>query len=902
MSVTDERALFDACCELPEPERWAWLVANCPDSKLRDRVQRLLCAHDAAESGSGFPSGVAPVWPNQRRIGPYRVLECIGEGAIGQVFLAEQTVPVLRRVAIKVIKLGMDTREVIARFEAERQTLAIMSHPCIAQIFDAGTTDEGRLYFAMEYVPGVPLTDYCETQRLGLRARLALFLDICDGVQHAHQKGIIHRDLKPSNLLVAERDGHPTPKIIDFGVAKATASALQPSDAHTRIGTLIGTPEYMSPEQAQLSPLDIDTRSDVYSLGVVLYQLLVGGLPYRLTGDTATPVQIMNELLATEVRAPSETLRRDQERASRAAAQSGSTPRQHLLAVRGELDWITLKALEKDRNRRYSSVVELAGDLRRYLANEPVLAGPPSRVYRLKKLIVRHQAWAAAIGVVFLATAAFGAVMAFQARELARERDIARFQAARAEASNEFMSLMLEQLGPSGQPMTMAELLDAGVELLDKQYSGDPRFVARMLLQMSRRYRELDDSAREREVLARAESIALAEQDDELLAQVLCASVGNQIASNDLESARTRLVQAKTTAGRVVNPSLDLRVDCLRAEAQILRRGTGRKAALPLLEQARALLEEVGATRGLPYSGTLNDLGYVHFLTGDYRKTLEYDYLIVDAKKRNGRGETLGMAIAVSNLAQTHYRLGEVRRAEELGRQALERMRTLKAPQALPPGATAAYAITLIRMDRASEAEQLLAEAQAQARADDNQFWAAITAFQLGRALLALGRHEESEAQFRMAEAIWSPDPAGNGDRLADLERCRAELDLARDRVPEARARITAVLGKLGFPERGDSPILPAALRTAARIELSAGSAASVERYARAALELAQAVARNPAESADVGEAYLLLGRAQQARSADAAASASFAQAAGSLANGLGAEHRLTVEARQAAG
>ncbi|HEU4517669.1 MAG TPA: serine/threonine-protein kinase, partial [Steroidobacteraceae bacterium] len=302
-----------------------------------------------------------------RRVGAYRVLERIGQGAIGEVYLAEQTTPVVRRVALKVIKLGMDTREVIARFEAERQTLAIMSHPSIAQIYDAGVTESGRPYFVMEHVPGIPLTEYCERHRCSLRSRLALFLEICDGVQHAHQKGIIHRDLKPSNLLVAERDGRPVPKIIDFGVAKATAPGLQPSDAHTRLGHLIGTPEYMSPEQAQLSPLDIDTRSDVYSLGVVLYQLLVGALPYRLTGDTATPAQIRHELLASDIRAPSEVLRREPARSAAMAAQCATTPRSLLRAVRGDLDWIVLKALEKDRNQRYPSVSGFAADVQRHL-------------------------------------------------------------------------------------------------------------------------------------------------------------------------------------------------------------------------------------------------------------------------------------------------------------------------------------------------------------------------------------------------------------------------------------------------------------------------------------------------------------------------------------------------------
>jgi non-specific serine/threonine protein kinase/serine/threonine-protein kinase len=898
MSLASERALFEACVELSADARAAWLEDNVPDAALRERVARLLGAHDEAESGRGFPAGTQPADFLDRRIGPYRVLELIGQGAMGEVYLAEQTAPVVRRVALKIIKLGMDTREVIARFEVERQTLAIMSHPSIAQILDAGATSDGRPYFVMEYVPGVPLTEYCDTRRLDLRARLLLFLEICDGVQHAHHKGVIHRDLKPSNLLVTERDGRPVPKIIDFGVAKATAPGQHPSDAHTRLGHLVGTPEYMSPEQAQASPLDVDTRSDVYSLGVVLYELLVGALPYRVTGDSATPAQVVRELLASDIRAPSQTLRRDPLHMAEVAARLGWSARQVAGALRGDLDWITLKALEKNRNRRYASVAEFAADLRRHLTNEPVLAGPPSTVYRVRKFVTRHRAGVAALAGLFIATSTFGTFMAFQARELARERDQAQFQAARAEASNEFMSLMLEEVGPGGQPLTMVELLDAGVGLLDQQYRDDPRFVARMLLQISRRYMDLQNTTRQDEILARAEAIARSVQDDELLARTHCAMVQTLLEQNQVGRAEARLTAAKAAWARVADPPLELKVDCLRAEADILQRGSDRLAARPVLEEARNLLEQAGATRGLAYTATLTDLGALHFRAGKIKEALEFAYLTRDAFERNGRGGTFGMIMTISNMGQAHYRLGEARLAEELGRQALEKMQAQRAGETAPPALAVAYAITLIRLGRAEEAEPLLAQADAQARSDTNQYMMAQTEFQRGRALLDLGRHAEAESQFAMAEEYWRMDPVGNQDRLMDLEHRRAELALASGLPADARTRIESVLAAM--EARRDSAGLAAALRTAARIEIQVGSAESAERLARTALELATATARDPAQSADVGEALLLLGLAQRAGANLPAARDSLEKAIVALTNGLGAEHRLTLEARDA--
>jgi tetratricopeptide (TPR) repeat protein len=447
--------------------------------------------------------------------------------------------------------------------------------------------------------------------------------------------------------------------------------------------------------------------------------------------------------------------------------------------------------------------------------------------------------------------------------------------------------------------MTMVELLDAGLEMLDRQYRGDPRFVGRMLLQMSRRYEDLQNTARQHEVLARAESIARSLNDDELLARANCAKIRSLVDSNDIEEAAARLEEAKRAAARLARPPVGLTIDCLRGQAEILRTGPDPQAARPVLEKARALLESAGSTRGLPYTSTLTDLGYLHFQAGEYREALELNRLVREALERNGRGGTLAMVVTISNQGQLHYRLGEVVQAEELGRESLARVPTLRETQQLP-AQSLLCAIALIRMDKAAEAERLLTEATAQARADKNEFLAAITTFQRGRALLELKRYDESAAEFLASETYWKRDLTVNRDRLNDLERSRAELALALGRPDEARARIGALLTGLGYRERRDGALLPAALRAAARIELAGGSPAVAERYARAAVELAETVARDPARSADVGEALLLLGLAQREGKNPSPARGSLERAVVSLTNGLGVGHRLTREAQDA--
>jgi WD40 repeat protein/serine/threonine protein kinase len=406
--------IFDAAVELgTSAERAAYLDAACgQDAQLRAEVEGLLKHDDAAGS---FLNLSAP--PNPRTtvdevavrerpgtvIGPYKLLQQIGEGGMGTVWMAEQTHPVQRKVALKVIKPGMDSRQVIARFEAERQALALMDHVNIARVLDAGATEAGRPYFVMELVHGVPITKYCDDNRLTPRQRLELFLPVCQAIQHAHQKGIIHRDVKPSNVMVTLYDGKPVPKVIDFGVAKATEQKLTERTLFTQYGTMVGTLEYMSPEQAEMSALGVDTRSDIYSLGVLLYELLTGSTPLthkRL--KEAAYGEILRLIKEEEPPRPSTRLSDSGETLASISAQRQMEPAKLTKLVRGELDWIVMKALDKDRNRRYETASAFAADVQRYLHDEPVLACPPSAWYRFRKFARRNRRAVATAAAVAL--------------------------------------------------------------------------------------------------------------------------------------------------------------------------------------------------------------------------------------------------------------------------------------------------------------------------------------------------------------------------------------------------------------------------------------------------------------------------------------------------------------------
>ncbi len=472
------RSLFDGAMALPKSQREPFLDGQCGgDAGLRQRLDAMLAAADD-ERFLGAPTGPQPAEGADdalregpgTRIGPYHLLEKLGEGGFGVVFMAEQTKPVMRRVALKIIKVGMDTRQVVARFEQERQALAMMDHANIARVLDAGATATGRPYFVMELVKGEPLAAYCDQHKLPIDARIELFAQVCSAVQHAHQKGIIHRDIKPSNILVGEQDGRPLAKVIDFGIAKATSAKLTDKTLFTEHKQVIGTLQYMSPEQAHGS-VDIDTRTDVYSLGVVLYELLTGSTPFDVNSIAKTMYsEIQRMIREDDPPKPSTRLRESAELLGNIAARRNIEPKRLGVLVRGELDWIVMKALEKDRARRYETPSALAMDLRRFLRGEAIDAAPPSPIYRLRKFVRRHRFTALAAAAVAAALLVGVAAFAWQASIARAERDkaeqarsaeavqrgIAGERAAQLEQVATFQAQMLERFDPT----------DAGVRMM----------------------------------------------------------------------------------------------------------------------------------------------------------------------------------------------------------------------------------------------------------------------------------------------------------------------------------------------------------------------------------------------------------------------------------------------------
>jgi len=500
-----EAAIFDAAMELPPGQRAAHLDHACGgDAALRQRIESLLKAGesqceflDPPDDPKLLPTLQITVPLSEKvgdRIGRYKLLQQIGEGGCGVVYMAEQEEPVSRRVALKVIKLGLDTKSVIARFEAERQALALMDHPNIARVLDAGATETGRPYFVMELVRGLKITEYCDEARLSTNARLDLFIQVCQAIQHAHQKGIIHRDIKPSNILVTINDGVPVPKVIDFGIAKATGGLkLTNKTLFTAFEQFIGTPAYMSPEQAVLTSLDIDTRSDIYALGVLLYELLTGRTPFDAKELLAIGLDEMRRTIREqEPQRPSTRLSTlAQNELSTTAQRRGIEAPKLVSELRGDLDWIVMKALEKDRARRYETANGLAMDIQRHQKNEPVVACPPSRLYRFQKTVRRNKLAFTAAGAVVAALVIGLGIATWMfvkeraaVREQSRLRQEAQTEAARSAQVTQVLKDMLKGVGPSvalGQDTKMLQkILADTVKRFDTELTNHPAVRAEL--------------------------------------------------------------------------------------------------------------------------------------------------------------------------------------------------------------------------------------------------------------------------------------------------------------------------------------------------------------------------------------------------------------------------------------
>jgi serine/threonine protein kinase len=707
-----EQSIFIEALEKEDPaEREAFLDRACAaDPALRPRIERLFRRHEQADDVLDAPPAWAAATIDQpiaedpgTRIGPYKLLEQIGEGGMGAVYVAEQSQPVRRRVALKLIKLGMDTKQVIARFEAERQALAMMDYPNIAKVLDAGSTDTGRPYFVMELIRGIPITEYCDREQLAIPERLELFAQVCRAVQHAHQKGIIHRDLKPSNVLVTVVDGAAVPKVIDFGVAKATGGSLTDRTLFTGIHQLVGTPLYMSPEQADLSSMDIDTRSDIYSLGVLLYELLTGTTPFDAETIRNAAFDEMRRILCEqEPPRPSTRLSGLTETLTNVSSNRKSDPRQLNRDVRGELDWIAMKALAKDRRRRYETANDLAADVMRYLADQPVEACPPSARYRFSKYARRNRSVLTTAFLVGLALVAGTGASLWQAA-LARGAQH-RAEAARDRAGDAEARARSSELNASREATSSREI---------------KQFLQRDLLQQVRNKAQFDDGFAPNSELTVKEALHRA-----------ATRIGDRFQGQPLVEAEIRMTIAEAF------------------------RGVGEySAAAEHLGKAYALRQ---AELGQGHADTLRALDQWAIVcreAGRFTESLDLYARLVELCKTDADSQPADLAVYMGQYGFTCELAGRLSQADELIRESLRITREHNLP-------TRVYALgrlarNLLLQQRPAEAELLAREAlELQEKTNPFDSTTYVAKSLLGGALL--GQRKFSEAEPLLVEGYVS--------------------------------------------------------------------------------------------------------------------------------------------------
>jgi non-specific serine/threonine protein kinase/serine/threonine-protein kinase len=678
--------LFDAALDLPAPERAAYLATACPDNpSLLQQVSQLLATHERAANFL-VPSDAPPA-----AIGPYKVDRVLGEGGMGTVYLATQTDPIRREVALKIIKPGMGSKAVIARFDSERRALALMDHPSIAQVLDAGTTPQGLPYFVMEFVDGLPLTVYAERHQLSIRQRIELFIPVCQAIHHAHQKGIIHRDIKPSNVLVKTVEGHPIPKVIDFGLAKALHPDLTGPSLHTQIGIILGTLQYMSPEQAAPGNADIDIRADVYSLGALLYELLTGAAPLD-----------SGELARENVQSLLERIRDHEPLAPSLRNQSSSLDR--------ELDWIPLKALEKERSRRYESVNGLVRDLERYLAGEPVEAAPPSRAYRVGKFVRRHRlpfAFAAAALTVLVAAVIISASLAVRARQAEQV----------ATAVNDFLrTSVLAQADPRTQArptvspdpnLTVRTALDRASQNVEGKFTNQPLVEAAIRETIANAYYGLAVFPAAQQHVERAISLRRAVQGenhrDTLSSRLLLASlVSIQGRYGEAEALYTELLAAHR---RHLGPGDPATINAMSALAAALVTQDKRSPAVALLREALARSQR---TFGPEHPQTLEILAVLASSLLDHSpaEAEQLQVKVVEIRRRNLGDEHPDTLKAMSALGVTYHALRRFAEEEAWFRRVLAINRRIHGV-AHPDTLIAMYNVATVLSNRGQHQEAL---------------------------------------------------------------------------------------------------------------------------------------------------------------------------------------------------
>ncbi len=754
-NVRGEQDIFCAALErTSQTSRAAFLAQACADDSVsRQRIEELLRAADAA--GEFLSDTAAPVHETTgSQIDRYRLGERIGEGGFGVVYAAEQQRPVRRTVALKIIKLGMDTRAVVARFEAERQALALMEHPNIARVFDGGATATGRPYFVMELVRGVPITTFCNEQRFRLNERLELFVQVCRAVQHAHQKGIIHRDLKPSNILITREDSRAIAKVIDFGIAKATREPLTPDAQVTQHQVFMGTPAYMSPEQVGLGQGDVDTRSDIYSLGALLYELITDSpaldAPTLLAGGYA---DVQRAVQQSDPRPPSHRIAAlDADEKARVAAHRRAPPGRLHLELRGDLDRIVLKALEKDRSRRYQTTGDLAEDILRHLRHEPVLAQLPTLRYRASKFVRRHRRGVVAGAVAFSLTTGFAL---YHTHRLAAERDRAQLEAHKAVKVSELLTELLVAGDPYRSPSPHG-VLEASAASVRQEFAQQPEVRAEILNAVGRVYLRRGDYAKAGPVLEEALAAGRAiGRPDTRLAQALCNLGVMRKEIGDAKGAVPLLAESLVLRRQLLqNNHNDVAVSLVelgRAQTALERFDL----AEPLFREALTMRRRVLGEEHREVAVSLGDLALLLWQTGELTEAEELFRQSLAMHRRTLGPDHPNVAASLVNFAQLRIDQNELADAEALLRAALPSVqRTFGEKHWRVARIMGHLATVWRRQGRLDEAATTLDSALAMAKAALGAERPLIAALALERAQVHLDRDEPAAAEPLLREAL----------------------------------------------------------------------------------------------------------------------------------------------------
>jgi len=708
------KELFDAALERDPADRDRFLSCVCgTDTSLREEIDSLLAAHARSDGLSlpAIPIAAAEEVEPLDAIGPYRLIRKIGEGGMGQVWLAEQTEPLRRQVALKLIRFGEFDDARLRRFQAERQSLALMDHPAIAKVFDAGTTSGGQPYFVMEYVQGESITAYCDRKKLSIRERLELFVRVCEGVQHAHQKAIIHRDLKPANILVVEVDGEPAPRLIDFGLAKAVEPWAAGESASTIAWGIAGTPGYISPEQAAGS--DIDTRTDVYSLGVILYQLLTGSLPFDAEKWRRQPLdESLRQLREEDPPSPSTRLGSDRKLAAAAAGLRASEARHLASLLHGDLDCISLKALEKDRARRYGTPSELAADITRYLNHEPVVARPANTGYRLMKYARRHRvAVSVAASLVILLTG-FAVVEAVQLRRITEERDRTARERDRANRIADFATGMFKVSDPNearGKNVTAREILDKASAQVETGLEKDPEMQARLMYFMGHTYQGLglfqESETLFRKALAIQERIApnggdTARTAVDLGVTLMYDGKFAEAEQADRESLRIAQLDPGPGSSRIISAKATL-------ASALLGQGKFDEAAT-LYQDVLNILQKVAGPEDSRTTAYTSNLALVYYVTERFSEAEQLERQVLAVERRTLGPDHPNTLRVLTNLSLDLTAEGQFAEAEQKARDAWEIDLRVVGPEHPLTAASMQYLANALRGEgRFAEAEKL---------------------------------------------------------------------------------------------------------------------------------------------------------------------------------------------------